>query len=62
MTKDRLETCRTFTPVDQSVEDMLHDPRLRAALKEEGVQVEDLTDLITAIRTRFLAQRWRNAA
>lgn len=62
MTKDRLETCRHFTPVDQSVEDMLHDKRMRAALEGDGVQVEDLTDLISAIRTRVLAQRWRNAA
>ncbi len=62
MTQDRLETCRPFTPVDQSVEDMLHDARTLAQLKAEGVQVENLTDLLTAIRTRVLAQRWRSAA
>ena len=62
MTKDRFETCRRLSIVDQSVEDMLHDAEVRAALEDEGVQVEDLTDLISAIRTRVLAQRWRNAA
>ena len=62
MTIDRLETCQRFTAVDQSVEEILHDPVVRAALEEDGVKVEDLTDLLTAIRTRLLAQRWRNAA
>ena len=62
MTNDRLETCQRFTTVDQSVEELLNDPVVRAALEEDGVRVAELTDVLTAIRTRLLAQRWRNAA
>lgn len=62
MKNGHLETCRRFTRVDQSVEEILDDPVVRSALKDEGVKVQDLTDLLTALRTRLLAQRWRNAA
>lgn len=62
MTKDRFETCRRLSIVDQSVEELLRDAEVRAALEEEGVEVEHLTDLLSAIRTRVLAQRWRTAA
>lgn len=62
MPKDRLETCQRFTSVDQSVEEILCDPVVRAALDDEGVKAEELTDLLTALRTRLLAQRWRKAA
>ena len=62
MTTDRRETCRRFTSVDHSVEEFLSDPVVRAALEDEGVKVDDLTDLLTALRTRLLAQRWRAAA
>ena len=32
------------------------------ALEDMGVKAGDITDLLTALRTRLLAQRWRNAA
>ena len=62
MQKDRLETCRNFTGSDQSLQEILDDPALRAALEDKGVKAGDITDLLTALRTRLLAQRWRNAA
>ncbi|MCP5080504.1 MAG: hypothetical protein GY948_02275 [Alphaproteobacteria bacterium] len=62
MQQNRLETCRRLTGVDQSVEEILDDPVVRSALENEGVKVEELTDVLTALRTRLLAQRWRNAA
>ncbi len=62
MQNDRVETCRRFTRADQSVEEILDDPIVRSALEDEGVKIDDLTDLLTALRTRLLAQRWRNAA
>ncbi len=62
MQNDRVETCRRFTRADQSVEEILDDPVVRSALEDEGVKIDDLTDLLTALRTRLLAQRWRNAA
>ena len=62
MQKDRLETCRRLSRVEQSVEEILDDPVVRSALENEGVKVEELTDVLTALRTRLLAQRWRNAA
>lgn len=62
MNSDRLETCRHIANADHSIEDILNDPGLCTALELDGIDTEQLTDLLTAIRTRLLAQRWRTAA
>lgn len=62
MISDQFDTCRRLAPADRTIEDFLNDPLLRASLEEDGIDPADLADLLTALRTRLLAQRWRHVA
>lgn len=62
MAHDQLDTCRRFAHADPTIEDILDDPKLRVILEKEGIDAAHLSELLSALRTRLLAQRWRAAA
>ncbi len=62
MKYDHDQPCRRSVNSDHTIEGILNDPDLRAALEQDGIDADQLTDLLSALRTRLLAQRWRTAA
>ncbi len=62
MKLDHDQPCRRRLNTDHTIEDILNDPEVRAVLAQDGIDAEQLTDLLSALRTRLLAQRWRAAA
>ncbi len=48
--------------LEPDLSEMLADPTMRLLMERDGVQIDDLTDFLTLVRTRLLAARWRRTA
>lgn len=62
MTPDQPEMSCWCKGSGQSLSDLLNDPTVQQVMTRDGVTAQDLTDLFNAVRTRLIAERWRNTA
>lgn len=61
MNTNQSHSSHQIASVAQSIEEMINDTSVHAAIEMNGVKVEDVTDLLTSIRKRLIAKRWREA-